>query len=57
MIAGNLALLRSPYAHILSHKLLLFDLGGTIATASMFLMAVILTARHTTQLFHQEPLA
>jgi phosphatidylglycerophosphate synthase len=56
LILGNLALLRSPYSHILGHKLLLFDLGGTIATVCMFAMAITLTARHTAQLYREEPL-
>jgi archaetidylinositol phosphate synthase len=54
---GNLALLRSPYATILGHKMLLFDLGGAIATICMFATAIVLTIRHTTQLYREEPLA
>jgi len=57
LIAGNCALLHSPFCHILGHRLLLFDLGGTIATAGMAAMALLVTARHTAQLFHEEPLA
>jgi phosphatidylglycerophosphate synthase len=56
LILGNLALLHSPYSHILGHRLLLFDLGGTIATVCMFAMAIALTARHTAQLYREEPL-
>jgi phosphatidylglycerophosphate synthase len=56
LILGNLALLRSPYATILGHKLLLFDVAGTIAAACMFAIAVMLTARHTAQLYREEPL-
>jgi len=56
LIIGNLALLRSPYATIFGHRLLLFDLGGTIAAASMLTMAVAVAVRHTTQLYRQEPL-
>ena len=29
LIIGNLALLRSPYATVMGHRMLLFDLGGT----------------------------
>ncbi len=56
LIIGNLALLRSPFATVLGHRMLLFDLGGTIAAIGMFAMAVIVTVRHTTQLYRQEPL-
>lgn len=56
LIIGNLALLRSPYATLFGHKMLLFDLGGAIATIGMFAMAVIVTLRHTAELYRQEPL-
>jgi phosphatidylglycerophosphate synthase len=56
LILGNLALLRSPYAHILGHTVLLFDLGGLIATLCMFSTAFLLIARHTAQLYREEPL-
>jgi phosphatidylglycerophosphate synthase len=54
--AGNLALLHSPYSTLFGHKMLLFDLGGTIAAIGMFLMAILVTIRHTAQLYRQEPL-
>jgi archaetidylinositol phosphate synthase len=56
LIIGNLALLRSPYATVLGHRLLLFDLGGTIAAVVMLAMAIAITARHTAELYRQEPL-
>jgi len=56
LIAGNLALLRSPYSTLFGHRMLLFDLGGTIAAAGMFAMAIVVTMRHTAQLYRQEPL-
>jgi phosphatidylglycerophosphate synthase len=56
LVIGNLALLRSPYAHLFGHTWLLFDVGGVIATAGMFAMALITTARHTAELYRQEPL-
>ncbi len=56
LIAGNLALLRSPYATLFGHRMLLFDLGGSIAAASMFAMAIRVTMRHTAQLYREEPL-
>jgi phosphatidylglycerophosphate synthase len=57
LILCNLAVLRSPYAHIFGHRLLLFDIGGTIGAAVMFLMAIAITLRHTADLYQQEPLA
>lgn len=56
LVIGNLALLRSPYSMLFGHRLLLFDLGGTIAAVAMLTMAIVVTARHTAQLFRQEPL-
>ncbi|HXC96713.1 MAG TPA: CDP-alcohol phosphatidyltransferase family protein [Edaphobacter sp.] len=57
LILGNLALLRSPYSTILRHRMLLFDLGGVIAAVCMFGLAIVLTVRHTAQLYREEPLA
>ena len=56
LIIGNLALLHSPYATLFGHKILLFDLGGTISALLMFAMAVGVTLRHTAELYRQEPL-
>jgi len=57
LIIGNLALLRNPYAMLFGHKLLLFDVGGTIASVVMFAMAIAITLRHTAELYRQEPLS
>jgi phosphatidylglycerophosphate synthase len=57
LVIGNLALLHSPYSTLFGHKILLFDLGGSIAAISMFAMAIIVTLRHTAQLYRQEPLS
>jgi phosphatidylglycerophosphate synthase len=57
LIIGNLALLHSPYATVFGHKMLLFDLGGVIAAVCMFVMVIALTARHTAQLYREEPLS
>jgi len=57
LIFGNLALLHSPYSTIFGHRMLLFDLGGTVAAACMFAMAILLTVRHTAQLYREEPLS
>jgi phosphatidylglycerophosphate synthase len=56
LILGNLALLRNPYATLFGYKLLLFDLGGVIATIGMSAMAILITLRHTAELYKQEPL-
>ena len=56
LVLGNLAALRSPYSTLFGHKMLLFDVGGTIATVGMAAMAIGITARHTAQLYRQEPL-
>jgi len=53
---GCLAALRSPYATALGHRMLLFDLGGVIATVGMAGMAAAVMVRHTAQLYRQEPL-
>src|SRR6266478_320963 len=55
LIAGNLALLRSPYSTVFGHKMLLFDLGGAIAAVSMFATAIVITIRHTAELYREEP--
>ena len=57
LILGNLALLHSPYSTVFGHRMLLFDLGGTIAAVCMFATAILLTVRHTARLYREEPLA
>lgn len=54
---GNLALLRSPYSTVFGHRMLLFDLGGTIAAVCMFATTIYLGVRHAAQLYREEPLA
>jgi hypothetical protein len=56
LVMGNLALLRSPYATVLGHRFLLFDLGGAVAAAGMVAMAVVVSVRHAVELYRQEPL-
>jgi archaetidylinositol phosphate synthase len=56
LAAGSFAALRSPYSTVLGHRMLLFDLGGIIAAVLMSAMALIVTARHTAELYRQEPL-
>jgi archaetidylinositol phosphate synthase len=57
LIVGTLALMRSRYATVFGHRFLLFDVGGVIAAAAMFAMAVTVTVRHTAELYRQEPLS
>jgi phosphatidylglycerophosphate synthase len=56
LIAGNLALLHSPWSHLFGYRVLLFDLGGIIAATCMFAQAITLTTRHTAQLYREEPI-
>jgi phosphatidylglycerophosphate synthase len=56
LIVGTLAALRSPYATLFGHRMLLFDLGGTIAAVCMSALAIVITLRHTAELYRQEPL-
>lgn len=56
LVAGSLALLRSPYATLFGRRMLLFDVGGTIAAGGMLAMAILVTLRHTAQLYREEPL-
>ncbi len=56
LMLGNIAALRSPYVTLLGYKLLLFDVGATVALAAMFAVAVTTALRHTVQLYRQQPL-
>jgi phosphatidylglycerophosphate synthase len=56
LVIGNLALLRSPWSNLFGHKFLLFDLGGAIAAFTMFALSIVVTLRHTAELYRQEPL-
>jgi phosphatidylglycerophosphate synthase len=56
LIVGNVALLHSRYATVFGHRLLLFDIGGTIAAAGMLAMTIAVTIRNTARLYKQEPL-
>jgi archaetidylinositol phosphate synthase len=56
LAAGNLARFRNPYATVFGHRILLFDLGGAIGTIVMLAMVAVTAARHTAELYRQEPL-
>ncbi len=56
LISATSPLLRRPLRHILGHRILLFDIGGAIGAASMFVLAIVIAIRHTAELYQQEPL-
>ncbi len=66
LVAANVAIFRSPNAHIpFAHfpflhihagRILLFDLGGIIGSICMLALTLTLAARHTAQLYRDEPL-
>jgi archaetidylinositol phosphate synthase len=56
LFAANLKAWLAPVVTILGHRILLYDLGGTIGCACMFLLAILTAVRHTRQLSQQEPL-
>jgi len=56
LAAGNVVLLVHPYADIVGHRLLLFDVGGVVAIAGMAVMAVRATLRHAVVLYREEEL-
>ncbi len=56
LIVGNLRLLHSPWVTLFGHRWLLFDVGGVIGAMGMLAMAAAVTARHTAQLYREEPL-
>jgi len=51
---GNLALLRSPRAHLWGHSYRLFDVGGAIGLAGMTLMIFAFTTQNTLRLYREE---
>lgn len=56
LIVGTLALLRNPWSRVFGHRILLFDIGGVIASICMFGMVIVVAMRHTAELYRQEPL-
>ena len=56
LIAANVALLRNPVVMLGGHRLFLLDVGGTIGVAGMAVMLALTVARHTFQLYGEEPL-
>lgn len=56
LIAGNLTAWVHPRVAVFGHRVLLFDLGGLIGCLGMLAAALVTSARHATQLAHEEPL-
>lgn len=56
LIAANLVAVRKPIVSLLGHRLLLFDVGGAVSAAAMAGLFILLTMRHTSQLYREEPL-
>ena len=51
---GNIALLKHPTIAILGRRVLLFDVGGVIATSGMALFLITSAIGHTRELYRQE---
>jgi archaetidylinositol phosphate synthase len=56
LCAGNLALFWRPVVEIFGRRFLLFDVGGAIGIAGMWMMLVWSAVRHTHDLYQAEPL-
>jgi archaetidylinositol phosphate synthase len=57
LMAGNLALLRTPYAMLGGKQYLLFDVGGALGIAGMGVALVWSIVKHTGQLYRAERLS
>jgi phosphatidylglycerophosphate synthase len=56
LMAGNVALLFQPMAHIAGYTWRLFDVGGAIGIFGMAAMFLVAVVRHTVYLYRAEPL-
>lgn len=56
LVAGTIALMRSPYATVWGHTYLLFDIGGLIASVGMLGTVIHVSVRNGIRLYRQEPL-
>jgi archaetidylinositol phosphate synthase len=54
LVAGNIALLRTPYATLAGRQHLLFDVGGAFGIAGMGVALVWSIVKHTSQLYRAE---
>ena len=57
LIAGNIALLRSPNAIIAGKQYLLFDIGGVIGIAGITIALLYSIVKHTAHLYREERLS
>ena len=57
MAIGNAALVFVPHVTLLGRGFLLLDIGGAIATAAMFGMAIAAAIGHTKRLYNEERLS
>ena len=53
---GTLQLVRSPWATIAGHRLLLFDVGASVAATAIFITFVVAAVANTRRLYRLEPL-
>src|ERR1700728_3556003 len=56
MMAGNVALMFFPRFELFGREFFLLDVGGAIATAAMFGMAIAASSKHTRRLYNEERL-
>jgi phosphatidylglycerophosphate synthase len=57
LAVGNLALLRSPNAHLMGMHFRLLDVGGLIGIAGMALMLIVSAIQHTRTLYREETIS
>jgi len=56
LVAGNIALLYRPMASLFGYRFPLFDAGGVVGIAGMFLMLIVSSIRNTAALYRAERL-
>jgi archaetidylinositol phosphate synthase len=56
LVIGSITLIFRPYVHLMGQEFLLFDVGGTIASAGMLVLAILATLQHTATLYREERL-
>lgn len=54
LAVGTLMLLRSPHVSLFGHTWLLFDVGGLVAIAGLFVTFVVSAIQNTTALYREE---
>lgn len=56
LIVGNLYLIHRPYAKVLGHRYLLFDIGGVVSIVGMSVVLTFLAIKNTYTLYQMERL-